>query len=118
MCDYKTVHKDDGTVTIEAADKLAAEIMVNAYVPDFQDLGLTFTEAYDEAIRRDEEAAAQLKTDASNVGDYEEDDSLFTAQVNAAFAQAETEDLLEAEQEYAFIVNTLLQPVGVEAMTV
>ena len=118
MCDYKTVHKDDGTVTIEAADKLAAEIMVNAYVPDFEELGLTFLQAYELACQCDEEAAARLKMDVCNAEDYEADDPLFTAQVNAAFACAEAEDLLEAEQEYAFIVNTLLQPVGVEAMTV
>ena len=117
MCDYKIVRDDKGVLSVEVADKLAAEMLVATYVPDFEDQGLTFAEAYNLACERDEEAAAQLEADASNAGDYEEDDPLFTAQVNAAFARAEQEDAEQAKQEYAFVVNFLLnQPVTMEAV--
>jgi len=114
---YKTVRDEKGNLSVEVADKLAAEIMVATYVPDFEELGLTFTEAYDLACERDAEAAAQLEMDASNAEDYEADDPEFAAMVNAAFARAEAEDLQEAEDEYRFIINALLDvPVAMEAM--
>ena len=111
MCDYKIVRDDKGVLSVEVADKLAAEMLVATYVPDFEDQGLTFAEAYNLACERDEEAAAQLDTDASNAKNhknYEAEDPTFTAMVNAALARAEEEDAAQAEQEYHFIVGTLL----------
>jgi len=106
MSTYKTVQKD-GITTIEVGD-LDAEMLVSAYVPDFQELGLTFAEAYDLACERDNAAAAQLEMDASNAEDYEVVDLAYVAMVNAALARAEEENAAQAEQEYHFIVGTLL----------
>jgi len=121
MCDYKTARDSKGVLSVEVADKLAAEMMVATYVPDFEDQGLTFAEAYDLACERDEEAAAQLETDASNAKNhknYEAEDPTFTAMVNTAFTRAEQEDAERtAEQEYAFIVKFMLnEPVTMEAV--
>jgi len=115
VSNYKTVRDEKGNLSVEVADKLAAEMMVATYVPDFEELGLTFTEAYDLACERDNEAAVQLEIDAQQ--DYgKPDDPRLVAAVNAAFAQAEAEEAQYAEDEYRFIVNTLLQPVAMEAV--
>jgi len=105
---YKLVHKDDGTVTIEVGD-LDAEMLVSAYVPDFEDQGLTFAEAYDLACERDKEAADGLEMDCCNgTQDLTAKERAYAEKVNALFAQAEEEDAARAEQEYHFIVGTLL----------
>jgi len=105
---YKLVHKDDGTVTIEVGD-LDAEMLVSAYVPDFEDQGLTFAEAYDLACERDKEAADGLEMDCCNgTQDLTAKERAYAEKVNAAFARAEEEDAAQAEQEYHFIVGTLL----------
>ena len=115
MCDYKTVRKDDGTLIIEAADDLAAEMLIKAYVPEAGTM--SFNEAYALALERDAAAAAQLEMDASNAEDYKVVDLAYVAMVNAALARAEEEDTAQAEQEYRFVVKFLLnQPVTIEAV--
>jgi len=115
MSDYKTVRKDDGMLTIKAADALAAEMLIKTYVPEASQM--TFAEAYELALQRDAATAAQLEQDACDAEDYEADDPEFAAMVNAAFARAEAEDLQEAEDEYRFIINALLDvPVAMAAV--
>ena len=115
MSTYKTVQKD-GITTIEVGD-LDAEMLVNAYVPDFQELGLTFAEAYDLACERDKEAADGLEMDCCNgTPDLTPTERVYAEKVNALFAQAEVEDAAQAEQEYRFIVKFLLNEPVMEAV--
>ena len=111
MSDYELIHKGDGTVSVrlKAAKQVEAEMLVSAYVPDFQELGLTFAEAYDLACERDKEAADGLEMDCCNgTPDLTPAERAYAEKVNALFAQAEEEDAAQAEQEYHFIVSTLL----------
>ena len=67
MSQVKTVDfvviKDGKTLTLEAADGVAAEMLISAYVPDAEDLGLDFVDAYKLALERDKAAAEVLMED-------------------------------------------------------
>jgi len=116
MSTYKMVEKD-GITTIEVGD-LDAEMLVAAYVPDFQELGLTFAEAYDLACERDRDAADGLEMDCCNgTQDLTAKERAYAEKVNALFAQTENEDLRQAKRDYGFIMRTLRsQPVAMEAV--
>jgi len=96
---YVVVKNDEGkAVDLKPADDLAAEMLIKAYVPEYPDF-VTFDEAYDLALSRDEEAAADLEASImANLGDEEaaeDGDAVYI--VNALLENAERADKVERE---------------------
>ena len=85
-------------LTIKAADDLAAEMLIKAYVPEYPDGHMTFQEALDLAEMKDEQAAYDLETSvkAAFAEDDAEDEAAIRA-INVLLASAEEADAAERE---------------------
>ena len=97
--DFVVIKNDEGkAVDAKPADDLAAEMLIKAYVPEYPDF-VTFDEAYDLALSRDEEAAADLEASImANLGDEdaaEDGDTVYI--VNALLENAVLADKAERE---------------------
>lgn len=94
-------------LTIKAADDLAAEMLIKAYVPEYPDGHMTFQEARDLAEMKDEQAAyeleqgaldleASIKTALDSEEEPAEDEAAVRA-INMLLESAARADRLEAE---------------------
>jgi len=98
---FVVIKSDDGrTVSTKPADDLAATMLIKAYVPEYFDGLVTFQEAYDLALRRDEEAAHALEMSAAALFDNADDpadDAAAVEVVNMLLETAALEDAAEMQ---------------------
>ena len=98
---FVVIKSDDGqSVGTKPADGLAAEMLIRAYAPEYFDGLVTFDEAYDLALIRDEQAADDLEASIMAVLDSEEDpaeEADAAAAINALLETATLADQMAAE---------------------
>jgi hypothetical protein len=101
---FVVIKNDEGkAVDAKPADDLAAEMLIKAYVPEYPDY-VTFDEAYNLALSRDEEAANDLEASIMANLDSEEDpteDEAAIHAVNMLLESAALADQAEAAEEAA-----------------
>ena len=86
---FVVIKGDDGrAVSIKPADDLAAEMLIRAYVPEYFDGLVTFDEAYDLALLRDGQAAADLEACVMALGNEVDEAEEAAAAINALLETA------------------------------
>ena len=95
---FVVIKDDDGqAMGIKPADDLAATMMVKAYVPEYDPDVMTFDEAFNLALLRDEQAADDLEASIMATLDSEEDPAEEADAAAAINALLETATLADAE---------------------
>ena len=95
---FVVIKSDDGqAMGIKPADDLAATMMVKAYVPEYDPDVMTFDEAFNLALLRDEQAADDLEASIMATLDSEEDPAEEADAAAAINALLETATLADAE---------------------
>ena len=95
---FVVIKGDDGqAMGIKPADDLAATMMVKAYVPEYDPDVMTFDEAFNLALLRDEQAADDLEASIMAALDSEEDPAEEADAAAAINALLETATLADAE---------------------
>ena len=90
---FVVIKSDDGrAVGLKPADDLAAEMLIRAYVPEYFDGLVTFDEAYDLALLRDERAAADLEACVMALGNEVDEAEEAAAAINMLLETAARAD--------------------------